>query len=247
MRSDFYMDDRIKKYREAIKPSWVDLRNIKLVKGERPLKFKQAKANQEIINLKDTFPNIKQKTLTECIKNRRSLRKYQDKALSFEEMSYILYETARIDSYAENRVFRTIPTGGATNGMETYIYINRVDDIKQGLYHYIQDKGVLALIDDSIDSKERFNLALMKQLRDAPITIILTTVPARSEYRYSFCAHKMLAMEAGHAGQNVSLAAEVIDCGACAIAAYDQDLLDKFLQVDGCEEFAMYALTVGKK
>jgi nitroreductase len=75
----------------------------------------------------------------------------------------------------------------------------------------------------------------------------ITASPYRTEYKYSFTAHKMIAMEAGHAGQNLSLAAEVIDCGACCLAAYRQDLADQVLGIDGVDEFTTYAITVGKK
>jgi len=106
---------------------------------------------------------------------------------------------------------------------------------------------VLILLDDSEDVKERVNQALWTQLRGANFTMFITAVPYRCEYKYGFTAHKMIAMEAGHAGQNLSLAAEIIDCGACCLAAYKQDLADQVLKLDGIEEFTTYAITVGKK
>lgn len=57
----------------------------------------------------------------------------------------------------------------------------------------------------------------------------------------------MIAIEAGHACQTLSLAAEAIDSGACAICAYDQEKLDKTLKLDGEEHFTIYCATVGKK
>lgn len=244
------IDEYIKQNRKAIKPSWNELQEIETPRkrnDERPVQFKSAKEGAICITLDTTFPSIIQKTLSECIKNRRSLRQYAPISLTKEEVSYVLYETARVDSYKQNITFRTIPTGGATNAMETYVYINHVNGLEQGLYHYLQTDHTLALIDKSSDIEERVNKALFNQLRGASIVVILTAVPYRSEYKYSFCAHKMIAMEAGHAGQNLSLAAEVIDSGVCCIAAYDQDRLDAVLQVDGIEEFATYALALGKK
>ena len=193
------------------------------------------------------FPNIKQKTFSEVVASRRSLRKYQETTLSKEEVSYLLWETSRVQDSKKSAVFRTIPTGGATNAMETYVYLQQIDGIETGLYHYIQDKHCLVLLDNSEDTKHRVNESLWSQLRGANFTMFLTAVPYRSEYKYSFTAHKMIAMEAGHAGQNLSLAAEVIDCGACCLAAYRQELVDELLGVDGDEEFATYAITVGKK
>jgi SagB-type dehydrogenase family enzyme len=244
------INQMIQKNREAIKPSWVELREMKTdrqLKKERPSQFKKYQEGTKTIKVLRLFPTIQQKTLDECIKNRRSTRSYSNLPLTFEEVSYILFETARVQSFKAGATFRTIPTGGATNAMETYVYFNNVKGHPKALYHYVQDEHVLALVDDKEDIENRVNEALYHQLRGAAITIIFTTIPYRSEYKYAFCAHKMIAIEAGHAGQNVSLAAEIVDAGACAIAAYHQPLMDELLQVDGTTEFATYALTVGKK
>lgn len=246
----FDQKKEIQKNRSAIKPTWTDLSKIdtdRELKLERPKLFKEAQKDAVLVELIKDFSSIKQKTLSEVIASRRSLRKYSDTPLSFTEVSYLIHETARVTHVKNNVVFRTIPTGGATNAMETYIFMNRVDGIKKGLYHYLQGEDKLALIDDSEDLSVRVNESLLRQLRNASIVVFFTTVPYRSEYKYSFTAHKMIAMEAGHAGQNLSLAAEVVNSGAVCIAAYNQELLDKVLQVDGKEEFATYALCIGKR
>lgn len=244
------MNNQIKHNRNAIKPSWATMRTIDTDRDKnipKPEQFKPLDDSLPHIKLDTEFPNIVQKTFTECVKNRRSLREYSATNLSKEEVSYLLYETARVDEIRRSATFRTIPTGGATNGMETYLYVHRVDGLPQGLYHYQQTTHTLQRMDDAADLSERVNEALFHQLRNASIVVILTAVPYRSEHKYSFCAHKMLAMEAGHAGQNLSLAAEVVDAGACALAAYHQELIDPLLGLDGDEEFVTYALTVGKK
>ncbi len=248
------MKDSIKKEildnRNALKPDWAKLRTIKTDRNlelPRPIQFKQATPEMKIIDLPIEFPNIKQKTLAECIKNRRSLRKYSETPFTFEEVTYLLWETARIDSHRPGITFRTIPTGGATNAMETYIYFNNVEGYKKGIYLYIQDKHQLALIEEDDSLEQRMNNALNRQLRGASIVVILSAVPYRSEYKYSFTAHKMIAMEAGHACQNLSLAAEIVEGGAVALAAYNQTLVDEVLQLDGVEEFSTYCIPVGKK
>lgn len=241
---------QVKQNREAIKPYWTKLREGETpltMKLDRPSLYKEAKAGATIIELDAVFPHIAQKTFAEVVARRKSLRQYKDVPLTKEEVSYVLYETARVHSFTKTATFRTIPTGGATNAMETYVYVNNCTGIPEGLYHYLQDQHKLALIDDTNTISERVNEALFNQLRGTGIVIIMTAVPYRSEYKYSFCAHKMIAMEAGHAAQNASLAAEIIDSGACCLAAYNQDLLDHVLQVDGIEEFSTYAVTIGKR
>jgi SagB-type dehydrogenase family enzyme len=244
------MDDRIKRNRETIKPKWTDLYNTNSPKRqglERPKQFLEVDSNTHIIDLVKEFPNIKQKTLTEAIAGRRSLREYEDKNLSFEELSYLLWETSRVENYRENAVFRTIPTAGATNSMETYVFVNSVEKIESGIYLYLQDKHKLALVKQDDKLKDLVNDALLKQLRGAQVVFFFTCIPYRTEYKYDFCAHKMIAIEAGHACQNLSLCSEIINSGACAICAYDQEKIDSVLGIDGEEHFTMYCATVGKK
>lgn len=240
--------DKIKQYREVIRPSWVDYRTIETdrQKGlERPVLFKVY--DGQSILLDKEFKHINQKTLSEVISNRRSLRKYKEETLTKEEVSYLLWETCRVMSYKENAVFRTIPTGGATNAMEHYVYLQNIEGIKEGLYHYVQHEHRLVLLKQSDELQKEVNSALFRQLRGANFTLFITAVPYRSEYKYSFTSHKMIAIEAGHAGQNLSLAAEVIDCGAVCLAAYNQDLCDELLNLNIDNEFTTYAITVGKR
>jgi SagB-type dehydrogenase family enzyme len=244
------MSDRIINNRQAIRPRWLDLYTLESAKRkglDRPMQFLEVPEDTLKISLDVEFPNIKQKTLSEVIASRRSLREYRDTYLTFEELSYLLWETCRVDSFRENAVFRTIPTAGATNSMETYVYVNKVEKLKEGIYLYLQDTHQLALIKREKDLLENVNDSLLKQLRNAQAVFFFTTIPARTEYKYDFCAHKMIAIESGHACQNLSLAAEVIDAGVCAICAYDQEKVDKLLDIDGEEHFTMYCATVGKK
>ncbi|BCR35238.1 SagB/ThcOx family dehydrogenase [Mariniplasma anaerobium] len=244
-----YVKKEIKNNRKAIKEDWRELNDIKTdrqLSKERPIMFKQAIEGSKIIDLTKEFPNIIQKSFTEVVKSRRSLRRYQDQKLTLEEVTYLLWETSRVDGFKPGVTFRTIPTAGATNSMETYIYLNHVKGLNKGLYHYIQDKHQLSLIDESHDLEDRVNEALNGQLRGAAVVFFFTATPYRTEYKYAHMSHKMIAIEAGHAGQTLSLAAEVIDCGAVALCAYVQEYCDQLLGI-GDEEFVTYALTLGKR
>jgi nitroreductase len=54
-------------------------------------------------------------------------------------------------------------------------------------------------------------------------------------------------LDAGHVCQNLYLAAEAIDSGVCAIAAFDDDILNKELNLDGQKLWAIYVGALGKK
>jgi nitroreductase len=47
--------------------------------------------------------------------------------------------------------------------------------------------------------------------------------------------------------QNLYLAAEAVQCGVCAIAAYDDEALNAALQLDGEALFVIYLASLGKK
>ena len=81
----------------------------------------------------------------------------------------------------------------------------------------------------------------------AAVSFLWTAVAPRMEWRYDLAAHKVIAVDAGHVGQNLYLACEAIDCGACVIAAYDQEACDRLLGVDGEDEFTVYLAAVGKR
>jgi SagB-type dehydrogenase family enzyme len=67
------------------------------------------------------------------------------------------------------------------------------------------------------------------------------------EWRYDIAAHKVIAIDAGHVCQNLYLACEAIGAGTCAMAAYDQEGMDKLLRIDGHDEFTIYIASVGRK
>jgi len=70
--------------------------------------------------------------------------------------------------------------------------------------------------------------------------------PYRTEWRYGFLSHKLIALDAGHVCQNLYLAATAIGAGVCAIDAYDQRKIDAAIGVDGRDELTVYCATGGQ-
>lgn len=65
-------------------------------------------------------------------------------------------------------------------------------------------------------------------------------------WRYSERGYRYLFIDAGHACQNLYLGAEAIECGVCAIAAFDDVIMNQLLGLDGESQFVIYLATVGK-
>jgi SagB-type dehydrogenase family enzyme len=182
-----------------------------------------------------------------AILGRRSRRKFRPEALSLEELAFLLYSTQGIEKLNKAYSFRTVPSGGARHAFETYVYADRVEDLPKGLYRYLPIEHKLYQERPfSEGMAQDLDTATEGQLWGAAAYFIWTTLPYRMEWRYSFASAKIIAIDAGHVCQNLYLACEAIGCGTCGIGAYRQDLVDKFLGVDGVEEFALYMAPVGK-
>ena len=78
------------------------------------------------------------------------------------------------------------------------------------------------------------------------VTFVWACIPYRTEWRYGDRTYKIALLDAGHIGQALYLACETIGLGTCAIASYDQKLIDDLIDVDGEDEFAVYICPVGK-
>ncbi len=234
-------------FRDMLKPNWQKLDFDKTDRGKKlpkPVVCKQYYRG-EVFDLDNDISDLSKKSLFDIVHTRRSLRKYGSGDMSKKEFSYLVSLTCDIINYGPGYAFGVIPSGGASSTLETYFYLNHVEAFPRGLYHYMKDENRLRLIRTDI-LPEKINDVTSNQLRDAQVVVFWTATPYRSEYKYSFTAHKMIAMEAGHACQNLYLASEAIGYGAVAIAAYHQEFADKLFDI-GNEEFVIYIATVGKK
>jgi SagB-type dehydrogenase family enzyme len=124
----------------------------------------------------------------------------------------------------------------------------KIEDISKGLYRYLPIENELLYLNDIADMENRLADACFGQAfaSKGAATFVWTAIPYRMEWRYSLAAHRVILIDAGHVCQNLYLACEAIGAGTCAIGAYDQDLLDNLLDIDGKDEFAIYLAPVGK-
>jgi len=188
--------------------------------------------------------------LLTAIKQRQSRRKFTDSALTVDELSFLLWSTQGVRNIDENKVWtrRTVPSAGARHPFETYLIVNRVDQLKSGVYRYLPIEHKLLLVNDAAPTADQESEACCGQSfgGDAAAVFVWTVLPYRSEWRYSILAYKGILVDAGHVCQNLYLACETIGAGACAILAYDQNAMDALIGVDGKDEFTIYLAPVGK-
>jgi SagB-type dehydrogenase family enzyme len=193
--------------------------------------------------------NIGSMPLNEAIARRKSRREFSAQPLSLDELSFLLWATQGVHEIIRDGTAtrRTVPSGGARNPFETYLFINNVENLSPGLYRYLPIEHNLLFLYENQYLAEKVHVACYQEfVKDGAVVFIWTTIPYRTEWRYSFLSHKVIAQETGHICQNLYLASESIGAGTCALGTYNQNEIDAILAVDGEDEFAIYIAVVGK-
>lgn len=189
--------------------------------------------------------------LIDLVEKRETFRSYTDESLTLQELAYLLWGTQGVKSIlAEKPVTkRTVPSAGSRHAFETYLLINRVEGLQPGLYHYLALDHKLVRLTASQDISDVLTEACTKQphVKNSAVTFFWSAVQVRMTWRYCQRGYRYMYLDAGHVCQNLYLLAEAIGCGVCAIAAYDDDLVNVALGVDGVEQFAIYIATLGKR
>jgi len=209
-------------------------------------------ANARRIRLKNIgeLGNIGSIDLKRAIAQRESCRDYLDEPLTLDEISFLLWATQGVRLKLDaGHALRTVPSAGCRHAFETYLCVLNVEILERGIYRYLPLEHELLFEHSSEHLEQKIVRASLGQsfTGDAAAVFIWTALPYRMEWRYGLAAHKVIALDAGHVCQNLYLACEAIGAGTCAIAAYNQQEMDRLLCVDGEEEFTIYLAPVGKK
>jgi SagB-type dehydrogenase family enzyme len=249
---------RYETQRNFLKSNFNEFKNIKTDKMRgisQPPIVKAYDQTDDVISLPDVNKKVvKNSSIYECIKTRRSTRFYSDGVMILEELSYLLWATQGItETNKAGLILRTVPCSGATHSFETYLFIRRVQGIKEGVYRYLPVEHKLLFmfeldeIDNKIDEITLDQPFVPNFARKAAVLFAWSTTPYRSEWKFDITAHKKILIDIGHVCQNLYLASESIEAGACAIGIYDQKMIDNLLGLDRNEEFVIYLAAVGKK
>ncbi len=187
--------------------------------------------------------------LREAIEGRRSIRRYSQEPLAIEELSYLLWVTQGVVGVTPGATFRNVPSAGARHALETYLLINNVRDVQEGIYRFLAVEHKLAEINTDTDIAGRVTQGCLEQdfIRKSAVTFIWVADAYRMKWRYGERGYRYLHLDAGHACQNLYLGAGSVDCGVCAIGAFSDDDMNDLLGLDGVERFVIYVAVVGKK
>ncbi len=245
------MDERFLQGRHFLKSNWHLVKETQSDQSKGlppPLQELPPGADDSVVALpppSSGYSGTASATLHDLLATRKSRRMFDDSPISLSTLAYLLWSCEGVRENKGKYSFRTTPSGGARHPLDVYVFARRIEGLKPGLYRYLPIEHSLVLERDGDDS-DALDKAILGQVWNSSCIVMWAAVPYRSEWRYGKAADKLVALDAGHSCQNLYLACESLGLGTCAVGAYDQELLDKYLGLDGEDMFALYAAPIGK-
>lgn len=217
-------------------------------KGQGVPNFSSTKKRLQVSNNMIPLPEPKLKSqvsLEEAIFKRRSQREFQDKPLTLEQLSQILWAAQGVTDVRSG--FRAAPSAGALYPLEIYVVVgeNGVGELDASVYHYIPDGHRLELHLEKDIKDELFAAALSQgAVLQSPVSLVIAAGYERTTGKYGERGVRYVWLEAGHVAQNVYLEATVLGLGTVTIGAFDDERIIKVLQLP-LEHQPLYIMPIG--
>jgi len=174
--------------------------------------------------------------LLDAMSRRGSVRDLSADPLTDDELAALLWSAQGVSTPGGAR---TVPSAGALYPLEMYV-------VTPGeVLHYVPSTASVEVRYDS-----RAKEIVSDAVRDTPASrayalVVITGVPDRITGKYAERGIRYMWMEAGHAGQNLLLAAASLGLGAVTIGAFDDARMAEALGLSDAEE-PLYLIPVGR-
>lgn len=179
-------------------------------------------------------------TLAEALERRRSTRDFYPAPLSAEQQAHLLW-AAQGTTGTGTEQGRTSPSAGALYPLEIYAVT------PEGVFHYIPD-GHRVMLHARGDKRSDLCAAALGQkvICLAPFTMAISAVFERTFQKYGAeRGSRYVYLEAGHAAQNVLLAATALGLGGVGIGAFTDDKVRQVLELP-MDHMPLYLIALGK-
>ena len=183
--------------------------------------------------------------LRSAIDDRTSGLGVADNALEVTEVSTILAAGYRATKRPTVGWRRPVPSAGALYPLELYALVREVDGLEAGAYHYHPFRHRLEWLGPF--EPERLQGAFVDReiAERAAALLVVTTMIWRSRFKYGERGYRFALLEAGHAAQNMVLAATALALAALPLGGFYDRRLDELVGADGLDEATVYAIALG--
>lgn len=196
-------------------------------------------------------PNRLPASITDLLLNRRSWREYTEDSITLVQLATLLEHacgvTGAVSAYGYNSVsLRAFPSSGGLQAMELYLFVQKVDGVAPGLYHYNPTERSLELMKPG-DHTPMIKVLVPGQpgVDRSSAVMVFTGCYERIRWKYGARGYRYMCMDIGFVGENLYLTAEAMGLGFCAIAGFIEDELEVFLGIDGQNEMALLVASIG--
>lgn len=181
--------------------------------------------------------------LEAAIAGRRSVREFAGGSLGLPEVAQLLWAAQGV---THDDGLRAAPSAGALYPLELHVVVGDVDGLEPAVYRYHAAEHALERRIDGDQRRELATAALRQRwVETAPVVIVVTAVPARTDRKYSGRAQRYVNIETGHAAQNVCLQAVSLGLGSTVVGAFSDERVAEILRLpDG--EVPVLLLPVGR-
>jgi len=183
-------------------------------------------------------------SLEETLTHRRSVRAFAPDPVSLADVAQLAWSAQGITDAATG--YRTAPSAGGTLPVEVDLLLHGIPGLEDGVYRYHPAEHALRLRIGG-DRRAAVTEATLNQgfVADAPVVIVVSAVAARIAPRFGALADRLIDMEVGHVGQNVSLQAVALGLGTVVVVAFREAELAGALQLAEGER-PIYLMPVGR-
>lgn len=159
------------------------------------------------------------RSLEALLAARRSVRDFAPQPLALADAAQLLWAAQGTTRGGRGR---TAPSAGALYPLELLLVAGRVDGLPSAAWRYDPaGHGLLRQRDGDLRAALAAAAAGQRWIAEAPAVIVVAAVPQRTARKYGPRAGRYVAIEAGHAAQNVQLQALARGLGSTYVGAVD--------------------------
>ncbi|MEE4197843.1 MAG: SagB/ThcOx family dehydrogenase [Bacteroidales bacterium] len=190
-------------------------------------------------------------SVEQAMLHRRSVREFEPKALTLQQVSQILWAAYGITREMSSPSFlrggfKTAPSAGALYPLEIYLVAGKVKGLEPGIYKYLPE-GHQLIKTYGQDVREDLAEAAINQefIAQAPVSLFYAAVYSRTTGKYGQRgAERYVCMDLGHSAQNVCLQVVAQNLGTCPVGAFDDKMVRNVMMIPN-EEEPLYIMPIG--
>jgi SagB-type dehydrogenase family enzyme len=141
---------------------------------------------------------------------------------------------------------RAAPSGGGLYPIDLFIVARNVADLPTSVYYFHPLRNSLVAVPGArpqlISGPGFFG---QDWIAEASAIVLLVASFTRNSWKYGERSYRLTLLDAGHVAQNLLMMAQDLDCPACAIGGFHDQLVANELSMDGVTEAVVHAIAIG--